>query len=350
MSERVQGAYKSREAERSSDWQTLNCAACGSQFIGKASDTCGLSQCEGSAMQFQTFKPAMRNPANLETVIDSFNGFFEESSTIKSVRAVPLKPAGLGNSLFTSSGSNIYNPYIFGNLKSPVFDAAAVAQPVVRLKSPPSSENGFVRSFTNLALARVDASPDEHEESQEMLFDWLSSNGIYIPDMTLHRSKEVENWGLGAFACNTTRLMYKGLELGVANYYPELPTARGSNIRYSDVSVGAERVNWAVAKTESFLPVVTPDDYQTSDDITIIDSHRTTTLGALSSGCSPASPTPQGSKMRQIAHEIAPNVPLDYELIQAYTRFWKRYISPREADKSPTDVFNEINCIIKSRR
>lgn len=340
-----------------SRWVETVCVNCGGGFVAvaEASTTmsCGKQKCITESEDFRSFKPAKKTSSRLNEVIAGFTSTFNDHDDIELARSTALRPHDKANALFTSSGSYLLNPYIYEDRPAAgtgVDSVAAVAQPVVRLKSAPSAESGSIRSFVNLSLVKYDTKQETHDEGIEHMLDWLSSEGLYIPDFTFVRKDGLEDWGLGRFACETLRILYRGLELGVANYSPQLPTERGISVGYSDISVGAERVAWALTKDQEITPTISPPDYKTQYDIGSIDAHRTLVLGSLSKSCSPSDSTHQGAKMRKIAKELAvPQKPVDYELVSEYVAFWRTLIG-EEVGKTATAVFQDINQVVRYLR
>jgi hypothetical protein len=267
-------------------------------------------------------KPAMKNPGTLMDVIEGFRSYFD---TAQGVILHPAQPMirRIGNSIFTSSVGQLFDPIFFGTKSELPDQGIAAVQPAIRLKSG-AAKPAFTRSFVNLGLIHLDVPEQQHLNSMDTMLNWFSKLGIYIPDIHLLVEGTNEDWGNGPFNGHVLRLMYGDVELGVANYFSAVPTNNGRRVPYSDISVGAERIQWARTKKADFASLIAPPEQAHYTSLEAIDILRTLTLASIGRVL-PSDKSDGGQKMALLMRAISiPGKPIDYALLRNYYFFWNR--------------------------
>jgi hypothetical protein len=309
-----------------SRWVECICKSCGGLFYKKAaklSSLCGSFECEGG-YQFLISKPP---PRQFITPIDIAGKFVEFFDTRAYKKAAAISLTGHGaRHIFAGTAGQIFDGAIF---RSQPHDTVAyyVAQPVVRMQS--SKHDGFLKSFVNISLEQLGSRVVDHLRSFENYLDFLSRVGVYVGDLRIKVYEDRPDWGTGEFRSAVIGVYHDGLEIGVLNYFTDIPQSGRVRLSMSDVSFGLERISWSLNRSHRFVDIVGPTmELVRSTPHGLLDAYRTIVL-MLQGGILPERHTQAGSKLRSLfLASICPLAPMRLDLIEYYYQWWARFSEP----------------------
>jgi hypothetical protein len=309
-----------------SHWTECVCASCGDVFYKKPSksdNTCGSFDCEGG-YRFLTSKPPRRTYLTPLRISQMYVAFFKAGPYTES-GAVPLIGHG-ANHVFTGTAGQICDDALFRGKK---YDATPyfLAQPVVRMQ--PSTQDGFLKSFINISLERLDSRAIDHLRGFEDYLHFLSHLGVYVGDLRLKVYEDRPNWGTGEFRSAVIGVYHDGLEIGVLNYFTDIPQTGRSALTMSDISFGLERVAWSLNRSHRFVDMIGPAmELTRSTPHDLLDAYRTNVLLMLS-GVKSERRTEAGSKLRSLfLSSMCPTTPIRMDLIEYYYQWWAHFTKP----------------------
>jgi len=192
-----------------------------------------------------------------------------------------------------------------------------------------SNHDGFLKTFVNIALEQLGTSASEHLSRLEDYLDFLSQLGIYIGDLRLKIYEDRPDWGIGQFRSAVIGIYHDGLEIGVLNYFTDIPQRERPRLSMSDVSFGLERLAWSISRNPRFIDTVGPPmELLRHTPHDVLDAYRTAVL-MLQSGIVPNRQTQAGGKLRSIfLAAICPIAPIRYDLIEYYYDWWSNFYKP----------------------
>ncbi|MEM2661610.1 MAG: hypothetical protein QXS74_09855 [Nitrososphaeria archaeon] len=325
----VREAYASVQKEyfEAHGWSLETCPKCNSVYFSKRTlNTCGSYECEND----YTFLKlgARRKFFELEECYKNFIDFFRLTG-YEVERPIDIVRKG-ERTLFASVAGQVFDDAIYKG--EPVSSPSVVcAQPVIRLQSHSlvGKVEGYSTSFLNISTDIWNSTPNQHFETLDRWLDFLSTQGLYVGNISLKPNYEDNDWGAFHVHSETVRLNYGGLELGIANFFIDIPQPNGRIATMSDISFGLERLVWGINKSQSYFDAIGPLIYTlyNPDKITLMDSIRTMTLMAAS-GVTPAH-YDHGGKFRLLAKKIAKSFGLApyKELSEYYYNQWSKFIN-----------------------
>lgn len=308
---------------RNNGWRRFNCARCHSLCFAKAPNpesTCDSMECTGYKF---LEKPRAKKPPGIGEIVRGFRTHFGNHG-YKEANPIPIV-SNIGTTLFTGTGTQIFDRAIFMEdvvLQKPHF----VAQPVIRLQEVElvGKVDGFATSFVNLSTEHVNSSLQEHITHIDNWLSLLSRLKLYMGDFTLKFKEDNPTWGDIQLDALTIKLNYMGLEIGVANYFLDIPQTSRESLTISDLSFGLERIAWAINKTQSYFDIIGPLILSALNKHVYMDSYRTMTLMAAS-GVKPAN-SDRGSKFRMLAKKVSqPCGHFLEDLVRYYYGWWGRF-------------------------
>jgi len=308
-------------------WNLKTCPKCNSAYFSKkALNTCGSYECEKD----YTFLKlgARREFFELEECYKTSIDFFR-SKGYEVARPIDIVRKG-ERTLFASVAGQVFDDAIYKGQHVSSSNIACI-QPVIRLQgeSLVGKIEGYSTSFLNLSTDRWNGTPEQHLEAFDGWLDFLSAQGLYAGNTSLKYHYEDNDWGTFHVHSEALRFNYGGLELGIANFFTDIPQPSGRIATMSDISFGLERLVWAVNKSESYFDAIGPLIYvlYNPDKIMLMDSIRTMTLMAAS-GVAPAH-YDHGSKFRLLAKKVAKSFGLApyKELSEYYYNQWSKFIN-----------------------
>ncbi len=312
-----------REAQeiffRQRNWNPMVCRSCDSLYYAKKYDnTCGSYNCENGYRFLEL--PGTRNFVHSFELIDPIRRNLVDNG-YQEVAPLQVKRRNDERTLFASAAGQILDDNIYKGGEN--YKRLFCLQPVIRLQSFPSigKIDGVSTSFVNIGTEQWNASIKEHLDTLDKWLDTISSMGLYVGNMTFQDKSYNNNWGTINVPSQSLKMNFQGLEIGIANYFFNIPRTNGT---MSDISVGLERLSWAINKSPCYFNVIGPLEYSLSDNVPYIDSIRTLTL----MGGSNVKPGPNnhGSKFRMLAKRVTrpfEMLPLG-ELVLFYYSQWSR--------------------------
>lgn len=323
-------------------WEDNVCPFCGLLYYSKNSTkNCGSYNCNQGYTFFKI--GSRRTFFELEEIRKYSQDFFQKfgyeiASPIDIVRINE-------RTLFASAAGQTFDDAI-QRKQSPKQTMAFSSQPVIRLQGEAlvGKIEGYSTSFINLATDKWNPTPTEHFISLDNWLDFISERGIFAGNLSLKTKSEENDWGVGRIHSETVRFNYRGLELGIANLFSNIPF-ESQKVTMSDISFGLERLVWSVNKSESYFDTIGPLIYVLHDRncIPLLDSVRTMALMS-GMGVTPAH-YDQGGKFRILAKKAAVYfgfAPYD-ELSKYYHDQWSNFISLKiDSNTSANIMKNEI--------
>lgn len=310
---------------RDKDWDLSTCGNCGSLFYAKRyRDTCGSYGCENG----YTFlgAPSPRNFMDLEDESKYVREFLSDRGYDPS-DPIRVKRSDKERTLFASAAGQIFDRFIYrederGKVK------AFCLQPVIRLQSFPDigKIDGISTSFVNVGAEQWNASPEDHLIALDDWLDLISGLGLYVGNLTLRRKSYDNEWGEITVPSESLKINYRGLEIGIANFFFGIPQRNGESATMSDISFGLERLAWARNRTGSYFDAIGPLEYSIVGDVPYLDTVRTLTL--MGSSSVRAGTNNHGSKFRMLSKRaVRPfeMLPLN-ELIAFYYSQWGKFM------------------------
>lgn len=282
-------------------WSLKTCPHCSAKyFTKKGLDTCGSYSCL-RGYPFLAI-PAPKQPIDILSLYEELGSFFASLQYAK----IPARSVYRKNerTLFASTSGQVFDDVIYrrGQVTAPdVF----CAQPVIRLQFADQVGviEGVATSFVNVATDRWNSTAEKHIGAVDAWLDFLSKQGFYVSNLAIKRRYAENHWADKVVHAEMLKFNYGGLELGVANYFLDIPLSDGALATMSDLSFGLERIAWAINKTASYFDAIGPLSQTIHGKVVFMDTMRTLTL-MVASGISP-SPHDHGSKFRTLAKKVS---------------------------------------------
>lgn len=332
-------------------WELRRCPKCSSgYFTKKRIGNCGSYTCN----QGYTFASAgsPRQPIELEPFARSMAPFFvgcgyDVASPFGLVRVDE-------RTFFASAAGQVFDTAIYEG-HEPESTNVFIIQPVIRLKKMDQVGviEGFATSFLNAATEVWRASPERHIEALDRWLDFFSACRLYVGNLCLKISQEVEDWDGRTVQADSLKINYGGLEVAIVNFFSGIKQPIGE-ATLSDISLGVERLTWAINKTGSYFDAIGPLSDALENRVVAMDAVRTMALMA-SAGVVPGHKN-HGYQFRLVAKSAAEAVRdvAVRELIAFYYAQWARFLKPecerslverevvREVDRNVNLTINEL--------
>lgn len=325
------------------NWQRKQCPLCLEWYYTKRDlPHCGSHRCAGGYPFLNI--PAPKAYLEFGACAENFHTFFP-------VRGYQLSPPIAivqddERTLFASTAGQIYDDLIYG--QSPREDPrrCAVLQPVIRLQGIGlvASLDGISTSFVHVATECWNATAEEHFSALDQWLDFLSSFGLHVGGLCLKIKRADNDWAGRMVTSEMIKMNYSGLEVGVANFFFNIPQPSDAIATLSDIGVGLERLVWAVNKSPAYFDGIGPLSSVIIHKRVVLDAVRTATLMA-GFGVVPDHKN-QGSKLRAmigLVTEEAQRLNL-YELVRYYHRQWTSFADLSVSrEQTYTAIWREIN-------
>lgn len=323
-------------------WKESICSKCGSDyFYKKNKNNCGSYKCAtGYNFLNQPSPNKYFKLENIEKIIrkELCQSNFSEEEPISVKRDDE-------RTLFASAAGQIYDDFIYEkeyseeNLKKYVF------QPVIRLQGYEKIPHleGISSSFINAGSEIWNSSIKDHLESLDKWFDIFSQMGLFVSNFNLKYKKDLNYWAEKKVPSESLKINYKGLEIGIANFFHNI-YLDNKETTFSDISIGLERLTWAVNRTDPYFDAIGPMPHVLNFEREKMDAIRTLTLMSAS-GVKPDIKN-HGQKFRLLAQNLSE--PLDIfpiqKLVYYYHSEWSKYLNfPFNKKRSLNIIENEIN-------
>ena len=324
-------------------WQRKQCPLCLEDYFTKQNlPNCGSYRCVAGYSFLDI--PSPKSYLEIGECAEHFFKFFpaygyESRMPISIVRNDE-------RTLFASTAGQIYDDLIYGNetLSDPL--RCLNLQPVVRLQGADlvASLDGISTSFVHAATECWNIQSEEHFITFDRWLDFFSKLGLYAGSLCLKIKLADNNWSGSTITSEMLKMNYGGLEIGVANFFFNIPQASGAMATLSDIGVGIERLTWAINKSPSYFDGIGPLSNVILHNRAVLDAIRTSTIMA-GSGVVPEHKN-QGSKLRAMIGLVtkgAQHLNL-YELVCYYYRQWISLIAlPVSRESTYSVIRREIN-------
>jgi len=324
-------------------WQRKQCPLCREEYYTKRDlPHCGSYRCAGGYPFLNI--PAPKVYLELGACAENFCKFFPT----RGYRLHP--PVAIVRSdertLFASTAGQVFDDLIYGQSPQRDPQQCAVMQPVIRLQGIGlvASLDGISTSFVHTATECWDATTEEHFNTLDQWLDFFSGLGLHVGGLCLKLKRADNDWAGHTVTSEMLKINYDGLEIGVANFFFNVPQSSGDIATLSDTGVGLERLVWAVNKSPTYIDGIGPLSSVTIHKRVALDAIRTATLMA-GSGVVPDHKN-QGSKLRAmigLVMEEAQHLNL-YELVRYYHRQWTSFVDlPVSREQTYSAIWKEIN-------
>ena len=327
----------------SRNWQRKQCPLCLEEYYTKRDLMhCNSYQCAGGYPFLNISAPK----AYLEFGVgaENFRLFFAE-------RGYNLgQPIAIVRSdertLFASTAGQVFDDLIYNQSLQENPQRCAVLQSVVRLQGigHVASLDGVSTSFVHAATECWNATAEDHYNLLDQWLDFFSSLGLHVGGLCLKIKRAYNDWAGRTVASEMLKLNYGGLEVGVANFFFNIPQPSNTVATLSDIGVGLERLVWATNKSPTYFDSIGPLSSVIIQNRVVLDAVRTATLMA-GSGVVPNHKN-QGSKLRSMIGlivEEAQSLSL-YEFVRYYHRQWTSFGNlPILREQTYSVILREIN-------
>jgi dipeptidase E len=230
--------------------------------------------------------------------------------------------------LFASTAGQVYDDFIYGNAVQNNPRQCVLSQPVIRLQSIDiiGSTEGFSTSFIHAATEKWNANIEDHLKTLDDWLDFFSYLGLHVGSLCLKIKQEDNDWMGRTVTSEMIKINYGGLEVGIANFFLNIPQNNDGMATLSDIGIGAERLVWSINKSPSYFDSIGPISYVIILSRVLLDAIRTATL-MVSSGLTPGHKD-HGSKLRLMTGIIADQIQHVnlYELVRHYYDQWAKLI------------------------
>ena len=323
-------------------WQRKRCSICLEDYYTKRDlPNCGSYRCVCN-YQFLNIPPP-RSYLELDVCVEHFRRFFVE-------KGYPLElPIALVRSdertLFASTAGQVYDDLIYNQTLQKDSKRCLVLQPVVRLQRIDLIDtlDGISTSFIHAATECWNILAEEHWSILDQWLDFFSTSGLHVGGLCLKSQRADNDWAGHMVTSEMLKINYGGLEIGIANFFFNIPQNTGTFATLSDIGVGLERFLWATNKSPSYFDSIGPISSFILNRV-MFDAIRTATL-MTASGVVPDHKN-QGSKLRMMVGLIANDAQrLNlYELVGYYYEQWASFINlPMSREDTYSIIRRELN-------
>ncbi len=327
----------------SRNWQRRQCPLCLEEYYAKRDmPHCGSYRCTGS-YQFLNI-PAPKAYLELGVCASMLRSFFTGRGHNSHQPIAVVRDDE--RTLFASTAGQIYDDLIYGRARQEETQRCLVLQPVIRLQGIGSvaSLDGISTSFVHAATECWNVTMEEHFNAFDQWLDFFSSLGLHVGGLCLKIKRADNDWSGRTVTSEMLKINYGGLEVGVANFFFNIPQPSETVATLSDIGVGLERLVWAINKSPAYFDGIGPLSSVIIQKRAVLDAVRTATLMA-GSGVAPDHKN-QGSKLRAMIGlivEEAHHLNL-YELARYYHRQWASFTDlPTTREQTYSVIWREIN-------
>lgn len=327
---------------KNKNWINHNCPHCSNEYYAKEHSSttgCGSYKCTG--YEFLN-RPLRRSFFDAHEVGEKLKRNFN-SLAYRAVEPIPVVNK-VGSTLFTGTSAQYYDTAIFQEEQIDMFPIV-IAQPVIRLQGRDlvGKIDGFTTAFVNISTEQPNVAMAKHLKHFDYWLEQLSSLGLFMGDVSLKIATDKPEWGKYQPDAVTVKINYLGLELGVANYFTNIPQQTRKPLTLSDMSFGLERITWALNKTPSYYDIVGPINYSAKGRYKLMDNYRTMALMAAS-GVTPSNKD-RGSKFRMLAKSSAtPTESISLDLVDYYYDWWRQFANfPLQKSDAVDIIVHEVN-------
>lgn len=306
------------------NWVAYTCPHCTNEYFAKERSTtasCGSYNCAGYEFLNRPRKKGYIDTDKIgERLISDFGSqSYKKTEPISVINTI-------GNNLFTGAGGYFNNPVIFN--EAPIQETPIIInQPVIRLKEKElvGQTDGISTSFINISTEQVNPSMAEHIVNFDKWLQQLSSLGLFMGDFSLKIATDKPKWAETVILdAVIVKINYLGLEIGVANYFTNIPQRDRPALTLSDMSFGLERIAWALNKLPSYYDILGPINYSARGEHKLMDDYRTMTLMAAY-GVLPLNKD-RGSKFRMLTKDcVRLSRILHLDLVSYYHDWWNQF-------------------------
>ncbi|MFH2003393.1 MAG: Type 1 glutamine amidotransferase-like domain-containing protein [Bacteroidota bacterium] len=327
-------------------WQLKKCPICFEDYYTKRDlPNCGSYQCV-EAHTFMT-TPVPKSYLEFDACLTRFREFFEKQGYL--VRSPIAVIRNSERTLFASTAGQIYDEFIYGSIIQSEPCQRVVLQPVIRLQSIEivSAMEGVSTSFVHAATEGWNVDVGEHFNALDRWLDFFSYLGLHVGGLCLKIKQEDNDWMDRIVTSEIIRINYGGLEIGVANFFINIPQGNNTTATLSDIGVGIERLVWAVNKSPSYFDSIGPISCVIILQRPLLDAIRTATL-MVASGLIPGHKD-KGSKLRMMIGLMADQIQRVnlYELVRYYYDQWTSLIElPVSREQTYLIIWREANRIL----
>lgn len=325
------------------NWQRKQCPLClGEYYTKRDLPYCGSYRCVGGYPFLNI--PAPKVYLELGACAESLRTFFPTR------RYQPHPPVAIvrndERTLFASTAGQVYDELIYGQPPQRDSQQCMVLQPVIRLQGIDlvASLDGISTSFMHAATECWNVTAEDHFNTLDQWLDLFSSLGLHVGGLCLKIKRADNDWDGRTVTSEMLKLNYGGLEIGVANFFFNIPQPSDAVATLSDIGMGLERLTWAVNKSPSYFDSIGPLSSVIIHKRATLDAIRTATLMA-GSDVVPDHKN-QGSKLRAmigLVTEEAQYLNL-YEFIRYYYQQWTSFVNlTASQERVYSVIWREVN-------
>lgn len=302
-------------------WQRKRCPHCSGDYYAKRGQShCNSYACSGGYTFLSV--PSPKRQLDLGACVSALTAFFNGRG-YKSHQPIAVVRKE-ERTLFASTAGQIYDHDIYGEVTEESVKRHLVVQPVIRLQELESIPltDGIASSFVHGATECWGVAFKDHLETFDQWLDFFSELGLYVGNLCLKVEQDGNDWAGRIVTSEMLRIHYGGLEVGVANFFFDIPQPACRVATLSDVGIGLERLVWAINKSLKYLDSIGPFPYVRINKREVLHAIRTATL-MVGSGVVPSHRN-HGSKLRAMTKIVAGGAyALNlYELVGYYYRQW----------------------------
>ncbi|HMS23630.1 MAG TPA: hypothetical protein PKB09_02380 [Candidatus Saccharibacteria bacterium] len=253
-------------------------------------------------------------------VLLSLAGIYPETEYVE---PLPLIRNDGDSTLFTSSGIQYMNQFIFGDLQ-PTDKSYVISQPVVRMNYLPGVKLGSYTSFINFGSMQLNTSLPDHNVAREEFADLLSS--VSGKNVERHERQE-ETYLRDGLEYTTLQENYLIDDLDVGDsLFHDIRLSDGSSMTMSEMGGGLERLLFGCSP--HFLQETTGIPAIDDDNVVSVDAFRGAVL--IASNKVIPSNNNQGYQLRRLAKLLPVSSPESELYLDALAhddstyQFWSR--------------------------
>jgi len=325
------------------NWQKKQCPFCLEEYYTKRDlPHCGSYHCVGSYSFLNI--PSPKSYLELDACTEYLRKFFPKQGY--RLRTPITIVRNNERTLFASTAGQIYDDLIYGQEAQDYPQKWTVFQPVVRLQdiSLVGSLDGISTSFVHAATECWNARVEEHFNVFDQWLDFFSSIGLHVGGLCLKTKHADNDWAGRTVTSEMLKMNYGGLEIGIANFFFNIPQPSDSVATLSDIGVGLERLIWAINKSPSYFDGIGPLSNVIIHNRVILDAIRTAVLMAASNVV--PNHKNQGSKLRTMVGLVTKETQhLNlYELVRYYHQQWRSFTTLSISQENVYSlIWQEIN-------
>ncbi|MFH1049235.1 MAG: hypothetical protein V1732_06265 [Patescibacteria group bacterium] len=321
-------------------WQRKKCPLCLEDYYTKNDlPNCGSYRCS-DGYKFLDI-PAPKSYLEFDTCAMRLREFFiAKNYNLRLPIGVIRKDE---RTLFASTAGQIYDDLVYGKTIQSEPSMYIILQPVIRLQGIKivGLIDGNSTSFVHAATEGWNIHMEDHLKTLDHWLDFFSNLGLHAGGLCLKTKRAENDWSGTKVISEMLKINYGGLEIGVANFFPDIPQPNGKNATLSDIGVGLERLIWGVNKSPLYFDGIGPLFYSIAIDRIILDALRTATL-MVASGIIPEYKS-HNSKLRLMIESIADlayKINL-YELVKYYHNQWNSLISLNRSQEQTYEIIRQ---------